>query len=101
MHTGPCSYQSDLSSWQGIKHVLPQLILQEVATDVGSKLYNMAHPPFHSQLQSILNSKAQLCSLFAIHSHFNRFPPLWFRICLQCKRPKFNLWVRKIPWRKE
>ena len=22
------------------------------------------------------------------------------RICLQCKRPKFNNWVRKIPWRK-
>ena len=22
------------------------------------------------------------------------------RICLQCKRPKFNNWVRKIPWKK-
>ena len=25
----------------------------------------------------------------------------WYRICLQCKRPKFNSWVRKIPWRRE
>ena len=25
----------------------------------------------------------------------------WLRICLQCKRPGFNPWVRKIPWRRE
>ena len=23
----------------------------------------------------------------------------WYRICLQCKRPRLNPWVRKIPWR--
>ena len=23
----------------------------------------------------------------------------WSRICLQCGRPGFNLWFRKIPWR--
>ena len=23
------------------------------------------------------------------------------RICLQCRRPSFNPWVRKIPWRRE
>ena len=23
----------------------------------------------------------------------------WQRICLQCRRPRFNPWVRKIPWR--
>ena len=22
-------------------------------------------------------------------------------ICLQCRRPRFNLWVRKIPWRRK
>ena len=30
--------------------------------------------------------------------------PLWFswyRICLQCGRPGFDPWVRKIPWRRE
>ena len=30
--------------------------------------------------------------------------PWWFkwqRICLQCRRPGFNPWVRKIPWRRE
>ena len=29
--------------------------------------------------------------------------PLWlrcWRICLQCRKPRFDLWVRKIPWRK-
>ena len=24
----------------------------------------------------------------------------WWRICLQCRRPRFDLWVRKIPWRR-
>ena len=23
------------------------------------------------------------------------------RVCLQCRRPRFNPWVRKIPWRRE
>ena len=22
------------------------------------------------------------------------------RVCLQCRRPRFNPWVRKIPWRR-
>ena len=25
----------------------------------------------------------------------------WWRICLQCRWPGFNSWVRKIPWRRE
>ena len=25
----------------------------------------------------------------------------WWRICLQCRRPGFDLWVGKIPWRRE
>ena len=25
----------------------------------------------------------------------------WLRICLQCRRPGFNPWVGKIPWRRE
>ena len=24
-----------------------------------------------------------------------------YRICLQCRRPRFDPWVRKIPWRRE
>ena len=34
---------------------------------------------------------------------FNGFP-WWFRgesICLQCRRPRFNPWVRKILWRRK
>ena len=30
--------------------------------------------------------------------------PWWlrqYRICLQCRRPEFDLWVGKIPWRRE
>ena len=25
----------------------------------------------------------------------------WLRICLQCRRPGFNSWIGKIPWRRE
>ena len=25
----------------------------------------------------------------------------WERIHLQCRKPSFNLWIRKIPWRRE
>ena len=25
----------------------------------------------------------------------------WSRICLQCRRPGFDPWVRKIPWRRK
>ena len=25
----------------------------------------------------------------------------WYRLCLQCGRPGFDPWVRKIPWRRE
>ena len=25
----------------------------------------------------------------------------WWRTCLQCRRPRFNPWVRKISWRRE
>ena len=25
----------------------------------------------------------------------------WQRICLQCRKPRFNLWVGKIPWRRK
>ena len=25
----------------------------------------------------------------------------WQRICLQCRKPGFNPWVRKIPWRRK
>ena len=25
----------------------------------------------------------------------------WWRICLQCRRPRFDPWVRKIHWRKK
>ena len=29
------------------------------------------------------------------------FPGGSERVCLQCRRPRFNLWVKKIPWRRE
>ena len=36
------------------------------------------------------------------HGSFYKEEPLsWRRICLQCRRPGFDPWVGKIPWRRE
>ena len=49
------------------------------------------------------NMRAVLCTRFA--SRLSKFMglPLQFRqyrICLQCRRPRFDPWVQKIPWRR-
>ena len=31
----------------------------------------------------------------------NHLVAQWYRVCLQCRRPRFNPWVGKIPWRRE
>ena len=40
---------------------------------------------------------------YAIHSSILGLPLWlsWERVCLQCGRPGFNSWVRKMPWRRE
>ena len=37
------------------------------------------------------------------HTHTHTLPwwLRWYRICLQCKKPRFDPWVRKIPWRRK
>ena len=58
-------------------------------------------------------SKRNICALltknmiqpFTIGMIYSKFGlPLWLRwkrICLQCRRPRFNPWVGKIPWKRE
>ena len=29
------------------------------------------------------------------------FPDSWYRICLQCRRPRFDSWIGKIRWRRD
>ena len=38
----------------------------------------------------------------AVSAEVSKFPCWlrWYRICLQCRRPGFYPWVRKIPWRR-
>ena len=40
---------------------------------------------------------------FYVNSFFNRlsWEHSWWRICLQCRRPWFNSWVQKTPWRRD
>ena len=39
--------------------------------------------------------------VLAIYRSFSGDSDIWQRICLQCRRPEFNPWVGKIPWRRE
>ena len=39
--------------------------------------------------------------MLAIYRSFSGGSDIWQRVCLQCRRPGFDLWVRKIPWRRE
>ena len=39
-----------------------------------------------------------ICPLFI---HGLPWKPNWKMICLQCRRPQFDSWVRKIPWRRD
>ena len=49
-------------------------------------------PPFQElSLLKIMHLKDRRASLVA----------QWYRIHLQCRRPGFNCWVRKVPWRSD
>ena len=53
-------------------------------------------------LNSLLSSNIVcvcILQVFFIYDFYRAFPVA--RICLQCRRPRFDSWVRKIPWRRE
>ena len=35
------------------------------------------------------------------HYHSHLALAQWYRFCLKCRRPRFDPWVRKIPWKRE
>ena len=39
----------------------------------------------------------------SIVHYYGEFPwwLIWWRICLQCRKPGFDPWIRKIPWRRK
>ena len=39
--------------------------------------------------------------MLAVYRRFSGGSDIWQRICLQCRRPGFKPWVRKMPWRRE
>ena len=48
--------------------------------------------------------KVKFTSLFASLHEYPKGLPLWLRrerICLQCRRPRFDPWVGKIPWERK
>ena len=51
-------------------------------------------------VHGVTKSQTRLSDL---HFHFWGFPDssVGKRICLQCWRPQFDSWVRKIPWRRD
>ena len=48
-------------------------------------------------VRNVSLSQAFICTIFFILGHAS----FCLRICLQCRRPGFDPWVGKIPWRRE
>ena len=58
--------------------------------------------PIHTTHHDIIYHKLHLLQMMVTYTI--RGLPRWhqqLRIYLQCRRPGFNRWVRKIPWRRE
>ena len=53
------------------------------------------------RLQEIFQSSDVLVALIIFYSMLTFSLVVQLRICLQCRRPRFNLWVGKLPWRRE
>ena len=70
--------------------------------DLGSfciRLSTGGHPTDTRWLRSFQETNEQITA-----SSCKRGLPWWrrqWRICLQCRRPRFDPWVRKFPWRRE
>ena len=48
-----------------------------------------------------LNSSALMSLAYLFYVLWLPWWLRWYRFCLQCRRPRFGLWVGKIPWRRE
>ena len=59
-------------------------------------------PPAHTQLKQvglpIQSHRSTCCSFYFL---FPFLEACRIYLCLQCRRPRFDPWVRKIPWRRE
>ena len=58
------------------------------------------HETFFLTLPSLTDVLSNKDSI--VH-YYDEFPwwLIWWRICLQCRRPGFDPWIRKIPWRRK
>ena len=58
---------------------------------------------WHLPVESIPKQQLSQWCLFRkrIKGFKTAFAPWWLKICLQCRRPGFDPWVWKIPWRRK
>ena len=72
--------------------------------NLGSWRYRQGANSFPYNITKLSSRKGTSFYISTNKMQGNCFYPWWlgrFRICLQCRRPRFDAWVRKIPWRKE
>ena len=48
-----------------------------------------------------MRHKKETCYLLSLFARNLVMVVSWWRICLQCRRPHFDSWVRNIPWRRD
>ena len=94
-----------LCSWQNLQEDTEISQLLSALTNAWSFSLSIS---FNKMVQFVLNN---LIFKTVFHSR-NTFPSSveivkklthtsWLRICLQCRRPGFDSWVGKIPWRRK
>ena len=69
-----------------------------------SKTYKICIPNTHFCPNSVFQKKKKKKKEENLVLLFNFGLPWWLRwsrICLECQRPRFDPWIRKIPWRTE
>ena len=62
--------------------------------------YNEKHS-FHFSDYSYLNNIYNVLGIFLKIRAIELLSTILYGICLQCRRPRFDSWVRKTPWRKQ
>ena len=71
-----------------------------VTTEPKVSFITTPHPPPPDFVLSLSRSHSLFCS-FILETLSPRLQLTWERICLQCRRPRFNPWVGKILWRRK
>ena len=68
---------------------------------LNSDLWYIYQPEKSLSAKTLVTKTKNFSTLLLLLMYSFMFIYNWGETCLQCRRPRFNPWVRKIPWRRE